>query len=85
MTIDIPAPLTIEAVENLFGPEPVKNALAEPNPADIDQELLDQIQASDERGDDYLYEWASGQSWPVFCAIVRVLSGQHRRAKLTIV
>lgn len=75
--------MSMQTVETMFGEDAVKRALDEPDYADIDQELLDRIEvATNKAGPGYLRSWALAQPWPVFCSIVRVLSGEHARAIL---
>lgn len=74
------ASMTMRDVEALFGVDAVKLALAEPDYADVDQELLGKLERMNASGGPgFVRSWALSEPWPVFCAIVRVLSGEHER------
>lgn len=63
-----------ESADLLWGAEAVDLALKEPAPDEVTTELLAQIRAHlDPPG--VLRSWALAQSWPKFCAIVRIVSG----------
>jgi hypothetical protein len=69
--------MTLTTAEALWGAEAVKLALEEPDPAPVTEELLTEIRArADPPG--AFRAWALAQSWPRFCAIVRVVSGTIR-------
>lgn len=74
------SPMTMQSVGALFGADAVKLALAEPDYADIDGELLAKLERLNASGGPgFVRSWALSEPWPVFCAIVRVLSGEHER------
>lgn len=74
--------MTMETVETMFGADAVKLALDEPDYPDIDDALIAKLDAVKAKaGPGYLRSWALAQPWPVFCAIVRILSGEHARIK----
>jgi hypothetical protein len=66
-----------ETADTLWGAEAVDLALKEPEPDEVTPELLAKIRAhADPPG--AFRAWALAQSWPRFCAIVRVVSGAIR-------
>jgi hypothetical protein len=63
-----------EAADTIWGAEAVDLALKEPNSDEVTTELVNEILARiDPPG--ALRAWVLAQSWPRFCAIVRVVSG----------
>ena len=61
----------------LWGTDAVSHALAEPYPDAPTTELTDAIQAhKDPLG--AFRAWALAQSWPRFCAVVRIVAGVTR-------
>lgn len=70
--------MSMETADALWGHEAVALALAEPHYEPVTAELTAQIR----RRADYLgvlRSWALAQSWPRFCTVVRVVSGEFRR------
>jgi anti-sigma factor RsiW len=66
--------LTRWTADQLWGPEAVQKALAEPSPDPVTAELVREAQAYvDSPG--ALRSWALAQPWPRFCAVVRIISG----------
>jgi hypothetical protein len=69
--------VTRETANEVWGPDAVARALAEPTPDPITDELVRAIKGrTDPPG--AFREWALAQPWPRFCAIVRIVSGAVR-------
>ena len=69
------------AADTLWGAEAVDRALSEPRPDEVTLQLADEIaRRADPPG--AFRAWALAQSWPRFCAIVRVVSGVERERLL---
>ncbi len=69
--------MTRETAGAVWGPEAVEHALAEPNPAPVTGELAAEVRRrADPPG--AFRAWALAQSWPRFCAVVRIVSGAYR-------
>ncbi|MCC6648653.1 MAG: hypothetical protein IT374_24205 [Polyangiaceae bacterium] len=70
--------MTMRTAHYLWGEEAVAVALAEPDPDPVTDELLKAIKARKDPPGAFR-AWALAQSWPRFCTIVRIVSGEIRR------
>ena len=71
--------MTREDAYEFWGREAVEHALDEESPDPITGELAQEIRArADELPPAAFRAWALAQSWPKFCAIIRIVSGVVR-------
>jgi hypothetical protein len=63
------------AAAQLWGDEAVAKAVEEPSPEPVTPELLQEVRRF-AGNPGVLRSWALAQSWPRFCAIVRIVSGK---------
>ncbi len=67
----------------LWGSEVVATALAESEPAPLDPVLSAEIKEKANSGTDVSFAWWALQlSWPKFCSVVRLVSGETLRELL---
>ena len=74
--------MTRESADSLWGPEAVEHALADEHPDAITRALAQEIRDRAAMPPGAFRAWALAQSWPRFCAIVRVVSGVAREELL---
>ncbi len=70
--------MSMRTAHLLWGEDAVALALAEPEPDEVTDELLKAIKARKDPPGAFR-AWALAQSWPRFCTIVRIVSGEIRR------
>ncbi len=70
--------MSLQTARDLWGPEVVKLALAEAEPASVTSELAAEIHRRANPPGAFR-AWALALPWPMFCAVVRVVGGTIRR------
>jgi len=76
--------MTRENADELWGGEAVDLALADPDPEELTDELLQEFtKRANTLPPGAFRAWALTQPWPRFCLIVRIVSGTMRQELLT--